>query len=78
MQIQRIAVENFRKLRDPVEIGGLQPGLNVIVGDNEEGKSTLLKAVQAAFFDKHSITGQGSRSHAAFRLPCAAECASGI
>ena len=58
MQIQRIAVENFRKLRDPVEIESLQPGLNVIVGDNEEGKSTLLKAVQAAFFDKHSMTGQ--------------------
>jgi len=58
MRIQRIAVGNFRKLRDPVEIEGLQPGLNVIVGDNEEGKSTLLKAVQAAFFDKHSMTGQ--------------------
>ena len=58
MRIQRIAVKNFRKLRDPVEINGLQPGLNVIVGDNEEGKSTLLKAVQAAFFDKHSMTGQ--------------------
>ena len=58
MRIQRVAVKNFRKLRDPVEINGLQPGLNVIVGDNEEGKSTLLKAVQAAFFDKHSMTGQ--------------------
>ena len=58
MLIRRIAVENFRKLRDPVEIGGLQPGLNVIVGDNEEGKSTLLKAVQAAFFYKHDMTGK--------------------
>ena len=58
MRIRRIAVENFRKLRDPVEIGGLQPGLNVIVGDNEEGKSTLLKAVQAAFFYKHGMTGK--------------------
>ena len=58
MLIRRIAVENFRKLRDPVEINDLQPGLNVIIGDNEEGKSTLLKAVQAAMFDKHNLTGQ--------------------
>ena len=57
MLICRIAVENFRKLRDPIEIGGLQPGLNVIIGDNEEGKSTLLKAVQAAFFDRYSLSG---------------------
>ena len=58
MLIRRVAVENFRKLRDPVEINDLQPGLNVIIGDNEEGKSTLLKAVQAAMFDKHNLTGQ--------------------
>ncbi len=57
MLIRRIAVENFRKLRDPAEIRGLQSGLNVIVGDNEEGKSTLLKAVQAAFFDRYSMSG---------------------
>ena len=62
MLIRRIAVENFRKLRDPVEINDLQPGLNVIVGDNEEGKSTLLKAVQAALFDKHNLTGQAVKA----------------
>lgn len=62
MLIRRIAVENFRKLRDPVEINNLQPGLNVIVGDNEEGKSTLLKAVQAALFDKHNLTGQAVKA----------------
>ena len=62
MLICRIAVENFRKLRDPVEIGGLQPGLNVIVGDNEEGKSTLLKAVQAAFFDRYNMGGRAAEA----------------
>ena len=61
MLIRRIAVENFRKLRAPVEINDLQPSLNVIIGDNEEGKSTLLKAVQAALFDKHNLTGQAIR-----------------
>ena len=57
MLIRRIAVRNFRKLLDGVEINELEPGLTVIVGDNEEGKSTLLKALQSAFFDKYSLSG---------------------
>ena len=57
MQIRRFAVSDFRKLERRVEISGLEDGLNAIVGDNEEGKSTLLKALQAAFFDRHKLTG---------------------
>ena len=67
MLIRRIAVENFRKLRDPVEVGDLQSGLNVIVGDNEEGKSTLLKAVQAAFFDRYNMGGMAAEAMLPFR-----------
>ena len=63
MQIERFAVRDFRKLAGDVEtggveIGGLEPSITVIVGDNEEGKSTLLKALQAVFFDRHKLTGQ--------------------
>ncbi len=56
MQIRRIAVRNFRKLLHRVEINELKLGLTVIVGDNEEGKSTLLKALQSAFFDKYNLS----------------------
>ena len=59
MRIDRFAVRDFRKLAGGVAVGGLEPGITVIVGDNEEGKSTLLKALQSAFFDRHNLTGQG-------------------
>ncbi len=58
MRIARLAVRCFRKLREGIEIDGFEPGLTVIVGDNEEGKSTLLQALQSAFFDRHNQTGK--------------------
>lgn len=50
------------KLNDFAGIGSadlqlFEPGLNVIVGDNEAGKSTLLTALRAAFFQRHRATG---------------------
>ena len=59
MRIDRFAVRDFRKLAGGVAVEGLEPGITVIVGDNEEGKSTLLKALQSAFFDRHNLTGHG-------------------
>ncbi len=35
--------------------------MTVIVGDNEEGKSTMLKALQAAFFERHTISGKPAK-----------------
>ncbi len=58
MLIRSLVVRNFRKLRNLVEINDLEPGLTVIVGDNEEGKSTLLKALQIALFDRYNLSGQ--------------------
>ena len=58
MLIRRIAVRNFRKHLAGVAIDGLGPGLTVIAGDNEEGKSTLLKALQAALFDRYNLSGK--------------------
>ena len=47
MYISRIRVQNFRCFRDTtVEF---QPGLNVIIGENNSGKTTLLKALALVF-----------------------------
>ena len=61
MQIRRIEVRNFRKLRH-VLIEDLQDGLNVVVGDNEAGKSTLLAALRAALFEKHRVSGSAAEA----------------
>jgi len=46
MTIERVVVQNYRILRS-VDIT-LDPDLNVFVGDNESGKSTLLEAINLA------------------------------
>jgi DNA repair exonuclease SbcCD ATPase subunit len=56
MKIRRIEVRNFRKLGHVV-VEGLGEGLNVLVGDNEAGKSTLLEALRAGLFVRHRISG---------------------
>jgi DNA repair exonuclease SbcCD ATPase subunit len=56
MRIRRIEVRSFRKLGHVV-VEGLGEGLNVLVGDNEAGKSTLLEALRAGLFVRHRIGG---------------------
>jgi uncharacterized protein YhaN len=57
MRIRSIEVRDFCKLRR-VMVSGLKDGVNVITGENETGKSTLLAAVQAALFQRHNVTGK--------------------
>ncbi len=49
-----VQVSRFRRFRAVLEVRELAPGLNVIAGDNEEGKSTFLQAIRAALFDKYT------------------------
>ena len=56
MYLKSLTVTDFAGLVR-AEIGTLEPGLNIVVGDNEVGKSTLLTALRAAFFQKHRATG---------------------
>lgn len=57
MRLRRIEIRNFRKLAGPVVLDDLGPGLVVVSGDNEEGKSTVLAALKAAFFEHHTVGG---------------------
>lgn len=57
MRLREIAIRDFRKLRN-ASVKGLVDGANVIAGNNEAGKSTVLSALQTAFFQRHNITGK--------------------
>lgn len=48
MRIRRLKMVNFKRFADD-EIA-LEPGLNLIVGPNESGKSTIVEALGAALF----------------------------
>lgn len=47
MGIHKIRIENFKCFKGPFEIE-LNPGLNILVGNNETGKSTVLEAIHLA------------------------------
>jgi exonuclease SbcC len=48
MYLTGIRIRHFKSVRDLTLV--LRPGLNVLVGPNEAGKSTLMEALHAAFF----------------------------
>lgn len=66
MIFERVRVRNFGVLKGPlsVEFG---PGLNVIHGTNEAGKSTLVAAMWAALTLRHRVGGNDRRTLA--RVP---------
>lgn len=53
MRLRRLKVEQLRQFRQPFVMDDLQPGLNLIHGPNESGKSTLVRAIRAAFFERY-------------------------
>ncbi|UUP17861.1 AAA family ATPase [Nitratireductor thuwali] len=58
MKLRSLALNQFKKFTSPVRLDGIADGLNVIVGPNEMGKSTLLEALRAALFEKYSSKAQ--------------------
>ncbi|MBL8669522.1 MAG: hypothetical protein JNK11_02615 [Alphaproteobacteria bacterium] len=62
MIITRLLLRDFKKLTGTVEIAGLGPGIAVVAGENEEGKSTLLAALRSAFFDRHKLGGDAAQA----------------
>ncbi|KMQ73867.1 AAA family ATPase [Marinobacter subterrani] len=53
MKLRRLQVEQLRQFRQPFVLDSLEPGLNLIHGPNESGKSTLVRAIRAAFFERY-------------------------
>ena len=58
MKIRSLAVNQFKKFTFPTRLDGVEDGLNVVVGPNEMGKSTLLDALRAVLFEKYSSRAQ--------------------
>ena len=58
MKLRSIAVNQFKKYTAPIRLGDIGDGLNVLIGPNEMGKSTLLDALRAALFEKYSSKAQ--------------------
>ncbi|HYE34485.1 AAA family ATPase [Methylocaldum sp.] len=53
MKLFRIRIEQLKQFRQPIEIKDLEPGINLFTGPNEAGKSTIVTAIRAAFFERH-------------------------
>lgn len=56
LHLQRLRVDQLRRFRQPFELRELDPGLNILSGPNEAGKSTLVRAIRAAFFERSRST----------------------
>jgi len=84
MKLRSLALNQFKKFTSPMRLDGINDGLNVIVGPNEMGKSTLLDALRAALFEKysskaHSITDlQNDRNQAGPVIELAFELDDGL
>lgn len=53
MKVRELAIQNFRKFRQPVRLAGFADGLNLVCEPNETGKSTILEALRAVLFERH-------------------------
>jgi hypothetical protein len=66
MKLLSIELANFKKFRKPITVSGFSDALNIVVEPNETGKSTLLEALRAAFFIRHSAKSELVRSFCPF------------
>ena len=58
MKLRSLTVNQFKKFTSPVRLSGLADGLNLVIGPNEMGKSTLLEALRAVLFERHRSRAQ--------------------
>ena len=58
MKIRSVALNQFKKFTSPMCLNNIGDGLNVVVGPNEMGKSTIVDALRSALFEKYSSRAQ--------------------
>ena len=58
MKIRALRLKSFCKFAGAFEISGIVDGLNVLAGDNETGKSTVFRALEAVFQTSYRATGK--------------------
>ena len=63
MKIKSFELNNFRKFRSPVRLDGFTDGLNIVIEPNETGKSTLLDAMRATLFERHTSKNELTKSY---------------
>ncbi|CZO83502.1 AAA family ATPase [Legionella pneumophila] len=68
MLLTSISIQNFQQYDKPFELKGLSAGINVIYGNNEAGKSTLLRALRAILFDR--FNGKGAEDFVGYNGGC--------
>ncbi|MBL4769401.1 MAG: AAA family ATPase [Rhodobacteraceae bacterium] len=51
MHIKKLVVKNFKQMRD--EAFDFNEDINILVGDNESGKSTILEAIELCLNLRH-------------------------
>ena len=61
MIVESLALRNWRGYRE-LHRFELDPGLNLVVGGNEAGKSTLFEALARALFDRHTSKARELRA----------------
>ncbi len=62
MKIRWVEATNFRKFVGTVRVEGIGDGLNVLVGPNEMGKSTLMEAINGVVFQKSNSQSKEVKS----------------
>ena len=58
MKLRKLSVNQLKRFTVPTQLGELCDGLNLVVGPNELGKSTLLDALRAVLFERHGSRAQ--------------------
>ncbi|MDC3960912.1 hypothetical protein KEG38_44210 [Polyangium jinanense] len=54
IRLVELRVTNVGTLRGPIHLGPFAPGINVVSGSNEAGKSTLVEALKVGLFERHA------------------------
>ena len=61
MKLISLGINQLKKFDAPTRLENLDGGLNVVIGPNEMGKSTILDGLRAVLFEKHSSKAQPIR-----------------